>query len=115
MIVELAAGWLQICQEDHEMCKPFIGELPTLPTRVIYIDPDESKALYLQESKGDRGYYVALSYRWGTAQKGELKDNVYHDYRHSIPLESISRTPRDAIRITRGLGIRYLRLTNLTL
>jgi hypothetical protein len=108
MTLELAAGWLQICQEDHEMCMPSIDEQPTLPSRVIYIDPDESKAPYLHESKGDHGYYVALSYRWGTTQKGELKDNVYYDYRHSIPLESISRTPRDAIRITRGLGIRYL-------
>jgi Heterokaryon incompatibility protein (HET) len=108
MTLELAAGWLQICQENHAMRMPSIDEQPTLPSRIIYIDLDESKAPYLHESKGDRGHYVALSYRWGTTQKGELKDNVYHDYRNSIPLESISMTPRGAIGITRGLGIRYL-------
>ncbi|KAK8127288.1 hypothetical protein PG984_008396 [Apiospora sp. TS-2023a] len=55
-----------------------------------------------------RAKYIALSYCWGPCpQVLTLKENI-GIYRSNIPIETLSKTCRDAIRITHLLGYDYL-------
>ena len=62
-------------------------------------------------TKGDLGKYVCLSHCWGSAgSKGMLRttrDNFLELIQH-IPWSRIPRTFRDAINVTRALGIEYI-------
>jgi len=52
--------------------------------------------------------YLALSYCWGNKQNFVTKLGNLDSLKESIPWREIPQTVRDAISITRGLGIRYL-------
>jgi hypothetical protein len=59
-------------------------------------------------SAGERGHYVALSYCWGHQQTFILKSFNFKSMVHSIPLENLPKTIRDAIYLTKALGFRYI-------
>ena len=64
----------------------------------------------LVETKGRRGNFCALSYCWGpkgTPAMATTRDNL-NDQLKGIPLASLPKTFRDAIVVTREVGIRYL-------
>jgi hypothetical protein len=52
--------------------------------------------------------YVALSYRWGTQNNLKTTKQTLGDHQKGIPLESLPKTLRDAVTVTRRLSIRYL-------
>jgi len=104
----LAAAWLHECKLKHKICQPYTDEPPFLPTRVIYIDSDESIAPRLFETRSTRGFYATLSYCWGETQKLELKKASYEAFQKTLPVILLARTIQDAIKVTRGLGLKYL-------
>lgn len=72
-----------------------------------------SKAPYLLESNGSYGSYVVLSHRWGNYQPFVTNSETLEQNLQYISLLSLPKTFRDAIYITRGLGIRYLWIDSL--
>ena len=117
---EASFSWIQKCLNhcitNHEHCKVAISGVtlddePLLPTRVLdlQIALGESR-IQLVESSGSRAAYNSLSYCWGQPKKkwlqttrANLKQNM-----NSISIRTLPKTYRDAIAVTRNLGIRYL-------
>jgi hypothetical protein len=79
-----------------------------LPTRVIYIPSDGSIGPRLEDGNGRADDYVALSYRWGSAQRTKTLLSNISMYKRALPFDSLSKTIQDAIVMTRKLGYSYL-------
>ncbi|KAL8349214.1 hypothetical protein RB598_004869 [Gaeumannomyces tritici] len=105
-----AKAWLDTCVQNHG---PSCGtqEPLALPSRVI----DVSKpTLRLHEaSAGEKGSYVALSYRWGDAQAYICTAATLPDLLAGFSLDDLPQTLRDAVRVTRSLGLKYLWIDSL--
>ncbi|KAI0455754.1 HET-domain-containing protein [Xylaria acuta] len=88
---------------------------PTLPTRVLDLgsgDGDEAMSfqsdLRLKETAGQHGEYVALSYCWGGYQGFRTTKESYAERLNKIEYNLLPALFADAIKVTRGLKIRYL-------
>ncbi|PMD65609.1 HET-domain-containing protein, partial [Hyaloscypha bicolor E] len=109
--------WLKECYSsvDHYSChdKPPRKKFQ-LPSRVIDVGPSNgSRAPYLLEPNGSYGSYVVLSHCWGNYQPFVTNSETLKQNLKYISLLSLPKTFRDAIYITRGLGIRYLWVDSL--
>ena len=63
----------------------------------------------LYETKTSDSFpYLALSYCWGGKQGIVTLEDTYLGYTQKLPVESLSKSIRDAINITGDLGFRYL-------
>ncbi|MCJ1450484.1 hypothetical protein MMC28_000815 [Mycoblastus sanguinarius] len=82
-----------------------------LPTRVIDVGADTTEPC-LRVTNGQKDRYVALSHCWGPidANKSRLMTlkSSLEQHKLGIPIASFPQTFRDAIRITRLLGVKYL-------
>ncbi|KAK1754609.1 heterokaryon incompatibility protein-domain-containing protein [Echria macrotheca] len=105
--VEQIRIWLQDCLCEHEKCR--LAEPASLPTRVVDIGSvtgKESPVLYV--SKGERVPYATLSYCWGANMRCLTTKETISRFQEGISLAEMPATFRDAVLITRRLGIRYL-------
>jgi hypothetical protein len=93
------------CCNTHDSC-PNQTALP-LPTRVVEVGSETSEP-HLVLSEGRRGRWAALSHRWGQglSLKTEVKNLAQHC--EELPLNKLPQTFKDAILVTRGLGLQYL-------
>lgn len=69
-----------------------------------------SETVKILETKGLRGKYITLSHCWGdpALMTTKLTAHTRGQYLEGIPCESLPRTFREAVMITRYLDIRYL-------
>lgn len=102
--MKLASTWMIDCF-NHKLCRETIG---SLPTRVIYIDENPSIAPRLVEPKGQIAAYATLSYCWGKMGQFQLKKANHLQFLNALPVQMLSKTTKDAIRVTRALSIKYL-------
>ncbi|KAG4439086.1 hypothetical protein IFR05_005428 [Cadophora sp. M221] len=111
--LDLASQWIKKCDEEHKFCKKS-GEL-RLPTRVVDVGVDpESDTVYLKETaETDRDPYMSLSHCWGLEQIIMTTTSTLQERKEGIKLSELSKTFRHAVKITRGLGIRYLWIDSL--
>ncbi|KAJ0119798.1 hypothetical protein J7T55_014002 [Diaporthe amygdali] len=79
----------------------------TLPTRVIDVG-SESVPPRLYITNEELVPYVALSYCWGTDQNIRLLSSNIAEYTDCLPLDTLPQTMRDAVTITRKMGLRFL-------
>lgn len=88
-----------------------LGEV-TLPARLLDVGSlDGIQMPFLRITREDpslSGPYAALSYCWGTSPAFTTSVSTLHERRQGIPLISLPKTLRDAVYITRRLGIQYL-------
>lgn len=85
-----------------------------LPSRVIGVGPpDGSQHPRLVESRGKMGKYAALSHSWGDAQVLITTNDSLSKRLDQIPVTIMARTFRDAVRVVRTLGFRYLWIDSL--
>jgi hypothetical protein len=89
------------------------GHTSSMPTRLINL----GSPLHLVDSASiGPSRYVALSHCWGQLSEQERfctsKQNIAQ-LKESINIHSLPRTFRDAIRVTRGIGIDYLWIDSL--
>jgi hypothetical protein len=113
---------MQTCCNAHSRCKfiPSSDPVPPqgnphtdLPTRVLYVGTSDSE-VRLFISKGAKGKYATLSHRWGNRETIACTTTANLDNRTSgIPLDSLSQMFRDAISVTRRLGLSYLWIDSL--
>ncbi|RDW57116.1 hypothetical protein BP6252_13862 [Coleophoma cylindrospora] len=103
-----ARKWLEECRLGHPKCPQRL--VPRLPTRVLDVGAlGDSASTRLYVSKSDEAAeYVALSYCWGGPQLFTTTIATIEDRICSIPGNDLPKTIRDAIFVTRSLGIRYL-------
>jgi hypothetical protein len=113
-IAEESRNLLHECATKHSSTCPS-GLITRLPTRVLDINSDRnSQGLSLHISAADeRGQYAALSYCWGPpphdcfTTRSTLVDPSKFDW------ETLPATIKDAVEVTRDLGIRYLWVDSL--
>lgn len=106
--LDVAVEWLRTCRGDHNACRQIWRPVEDyLPTRVIEVG-DESCYPKLIDTKGRLGDWVALSYCWGGNSPFVLNATTAKDLKRGVPLGNFPATLRDAIIITRRLGIKYL-------
>ena len=103
---ELAKWWIKTCQDSHSACSRDVGNLPY---RVIDIgEVDGPQKLRLVESLAEKEPYIALSYCWGDSVPLTTTFQNLNERKREILFQEMPKTFRDAVTITRGLGIRYL-------
>jgi hypothetical protein len=81
---------------------------PPLPTRVLFVGSLEHPELRLHVTNGTHGRYLALSHCWGAVLHVKTMTATLSSHLQSIKEESLSQLLRDAVKITRLLGHRYL-------
>lgn len=103
--------WFQQCHEQHGKCHAFRchrqPELTPLPTRVLDVGSPAKDPVPLI-SDGRCGRCAALSHCWGTCERLTLTKSNIGSLQAGIPMFDLPATFRDAIKITRSLGLRYL-------
>ena len=85
-----------------------------MPTRVIDVGPrDGSVNPRLHQSEGICGQWATLSHCWGLSTTIRLTAATLDEKLEGIPMGSLSRNFRDAIIVSRILGIRYIWIDSL--
>ncbi|KAH7007378.1 heterokaryon incompatibility protein-domain-containing protein [Ilyonectria destructans] len=117
--LKIANHWLDTCVKTHgESCGNMPGE--SMPTRVLDIAPDgapDGEKIYLRvsrDTKPEDGRYVALSHCWGKSDTPftTTMSNLQHRL-DGIDIEEMPQTFRDAVKVVRSLGLRYLWIDSL--
>ncbi|KAF9893504.1 hypothetical protein FE257_010816 [Aspergillus nanangensis] len=80
-----------------------------IPTRLIDVgEPDDAQVRLVETGPLLQDRYIAVSYCWGTLGIFKTQTWNYEDMKSGIQIITIPQTIQDAIRVTRGLKIRYL-------
>ena len=81
----------------------------SLPTRLVNIgSADGKQSPFLWECGESQGRYAALSYCWGTSTPFITHIESYKDRLQGFTLEELPKTVRDAVVVTRMLGLQFL-------
>lgn len=104
IITSLVQPWLKSCCIANTQPP----QNTTLPTRLIDVQSG-TDTCHLSETAGQHGEYVILSYCWGKGNdRAKTTQNNLAARQHTIQISSLPATIRQAIQITKVLGIRYL-------
>lgn len=117
--LDKARVWVRECINHHQSDCRRPKRRP--PTRILDLDELwHQQRIRLRESSDSMrdGDYVALSYRWGgdaTHDARHLKTTTDTLLKHMVGIlvDEMPKTFRDAIQVTRHLGIRYLWIDSL--
>ncbi|KAK7425322.1 hypothetical protein QQZ08_008219 [Neonectria magnoliae] len=111
---EKAREWIKECETSHGQCGE--GRNVPLPKRLLdlKVRNNQSHQISLAETEGTTGTYACLSHCWGK-DKMPVITTEYSLKHHlkGILLSSLPKTFRDAIKIARRLGLRYLWIDSL--
>ncbi|KAJ3578871.1 hypothetical protein NPX13_g1697 [Xylaria arbuscula] len=121
---DIIRQWVNDCDTNHLGCHIDMKESPTLrlPTRLIDVGDQHSPNIRLLETESSQGdqilqfRYIALSHPWGDTTKHHhyltTRQNI-HSHKAGIDEDLLPKTLRDAIQVTRELGVRYLWVDSL--
>jgi len=98
----IISKWVKTCRQNHIDCQQ-TGTI--LPTRVINVS---RKGPCLVESKATSAPYITLSHCWGIKETLTTTIATIQDRYRKINLCVFPLTFRDAVSITRKLGVQYL-------
>lgn len=113
LVVAQADRWLTHCLEHHDCgAQTHLDSVRQqwLPTRLIDIGAPEESTLRVVSSEGipPSSLYMTLSHCWGLVPIFRLLTSNLELLYVSIAWDSLTLTFRNAVTITRRLGIRYL-------
>ncbi|KAJ4986559.1 heterokaryon incompatibility protein [Stagonosporopsis vannaccii] len=96
--------WIDTCIKDHVNCIASALKKGFVPKRLIQIDPHSCRLV----SPTSPVRYAALSYCWGLIQQPSTK-KINVDVRYDdLPSHQLPQTIKDAITISRLMGLHYL-------
>lgn len=105
--------WISECDSRHDNCGKQIGRNPDfVPSRLICVD-DRTLRLCRKEILPWRTRYVTLSHCWGGIIPFQLREENIAALENKINQNDLPRTFRDAIEVTRRLGISYIWIDSL--
>lgn len=123
--LDLARRWREDCLTSHRSCESW-RESHLFPSRVIDVGPpDGSQEPFLHlPAPSDLGLYICLSHRWGGSKVLQTvmgdppgtpngSAGTFSQFQSAIPMETMPKTFRDAIQVTRALGFRYIWIDSL--
>src|SRR5690348_9214406 len=110
--------WLRKCDQNHVKCiERRKGQSQKVPARLLDVTAFEpGPRVYLRERSeipiGSK--YVTLSHCWGLMQHPlKLQTTNYDQFRSGIRIDELPQTFRDAIGLTRALGLNFLWIDSL--
>lgn len=101
---------MEVCQGSHASCNA--APKPFSPTRLIDIH-SEVPRLRIDIELQKPAPYATLSHCWGSLDFLKLTKDKLPQFRNGIPLSSLTRTFREAIEISKYLGIGYIWIDSL--
>ncbi|KAI9699584.1 MAG: hypothetical protein M1820_007083 [Bogoriella megaspora] len=106
-----ARKWLEEC-DKHPSCNP---RVTFLPSRVIDVGDINTPEVHLWEPvpEGTVGKYVSLSYCWGESPGFTTTRATIEERKRGITIHDMPATYQDIVKVTRGLGLRYLWVDSL--
>lgn len=122
-VAQMYKYWVKTCATGSHWHSESCGERAVaprhdegvLPTRVIDLGPagsDQTPRFYVARP-GEKADYVALSHCWGGAIPASTVQGNLEARRGALCVDELPRNFRDAIAVTRVLGIRYLWIDSL--
>lgn len=105
----IAKAWLNDCTREHPQCRT--RTVPKLPRRVIDVKTRRLRLLVPQD--GTRGHRVALSHCWGKGDTFKTTLRTLESHKHEIGWTKLPKTFKDAVLVTRRLGVQYLWIDSL--
>ena len=114
IFITTVSEWMQKCSQEHRFCQGRPEK--RFPSRVLDLEPEGKFGLRLWEASGASGRYICLSHCWGDS--GNIEDikttsKRFRNYCQGIDLATLPKTFREAVLVTRILGIRYLWIDSL--
>jgi hypothetical protein len=112
-----AKGWIETCLAEHPACRDFqtsTVDCHQRPTRVLEVTGD--KTVKLRCNMANTQYdYLALSHMWGANHKSQIRllTSNLDAFQTNIPWDQCSNIYQEAIRITHGLGHKYIWIDSL--
>ncbi|TVY47297.1 hypothetical protein LOCC1_G002862 [Lachnellula occidentalis] len=107
-----ARNWLDECHEQHTSCPP--EQTPMLPSRVVDVGTSkDAQFCRILVSNGMSGKYVALSHCWGGPISPLLTTDALHGFQEALAISDLPANFRDAVLVTRNLGLQYLWIDSL--
>ncbi|MCJ1397977.1 hypothetical protein MMC11_001173 [Xylographa trunciseda] len=107
--LRIVQGWINECISTHSDCFTLDGVF--VPTRLIDVStPDQDP--FIVEPK-DPSRYLALSHCWGKTQEVVTTTDNLPAHKVGIHFSSLSQTFKDAIHVTRKLGVQFLWIDSL--
>lgn len=104
--------WVDDCVKNHHGCQEMqqLGFESRAPTRLIDVGTvDEGTVKLVDTGELSKPQYLILSYCWGTSNdKSKTTQANLEQRRVSIQISTLPKTIRDAITITRLMGVQYL-------
>ena len=108
----VAVQWMRQCRSQHRSCRNLWAPHP-MPTRLLDVGTSPQSQIRLLHTNHRFGEWAALSYCWGTASTFVLTADTFGRLTQGIDYAVFPATYRDAIIVTRRLGLRYLWLDAL--
>ncbi|KAK7424493.1 hypothetical protein QQX98_000458 [Neonectria punicea] len=108
----LSRRWIQVCLHTHDSCPT--GSLDFMPKRVLELQHDGAGRYHVSlHQPSSLEPYVALSYCWGGDQPQKTTKAKMNSGNLEVDWEALPRSIQDAIKVTIGLGYRYLWVDSL--
>ena len=105
--IALIKEWIHDCDSHHALCKRSPSAI--LPSRVIDVGSiQDNREPRLILSEGRSGEYIALTHVWGGLVPIRTTTKTLSDHLSQLSLSTLPPSFRDAVIVSRKLGIRYL-------
>ncbi|KAF3762961.1 HET-domain-containing protein, partial [Cryphonectria parasitica EP155] len=112
--LHLAKTWLKDCITTHSICQNHGHASTFRPLRLIDVQQDDPNTIRLDTTTSDEHLqYVALSYCWGGDQLGKTLRANLDTRTEGFSLSDSPATIRDAVSVTRQLGVRFIWIDSL--
>jgi hypothetical protein len=109
----MGESWLDRCLREHPECAAEKSRQVVLPTRVINVGTISQRPFLHVSGNNEIGKWAALSYCWGGDSPFTLNKDSFSGLKSGLSLSDFPPTLRDAILVTRALGIQYLWIDSL--
>jgi hypothetical protein len=111
----VAQQWLQACLSNHSNCHAFhrstVTDIRQRPTRVLEVTPTSVR---LQCNMASQSFdYLVLSHMWGKVDQLKLTTSTLNSFQIDVPSNYLSLIYKEAVRVTRAMGYRYLWIDSL--
>ncbi|KAI8668913.1 HET domain-containing protein [Fusarium keratoplasticum] len=110
--IEIIKSWIQLCEDDSEQVDCIEPEDPELPKRVVDVG-DADGVIRVVETHGESAKYICLSHCWGSTLIITTTQNTLQQRQRGIDMQDLSNAFRDAIFLTRQLGLHYIWIDSL--
>ncbi|KAK8879905.1 heterokaryon incompatibility protein-domain-containing protein [Apiospora arundinis] len=115
-VLDIAAKLVSECRNHHPACgRVEQPEKLQFPLRLIDVscDPPRLREFQPGEQEEKLHPYIALSHCWGNSQPLRTLIRNISSHSRGIPLDILSPTYKDAVRVCQRLGISYLWIDSL--